>query len=56
MVVLFVVVGVISAVVAGDVRSIFGAGLDVLGPCVLQRFSLWTVIFLFLSCLSVFGR
>ena len=44
-VVLFVIVGVASAVVAGNDRSIFGAGLDLLVPCVLRGFSLWTVGF-----------
>ena len=50
------VVGVASAVGTGDVRSIFGAGLDLLVPCVLRGFSLWTVISHFLNFLSVFRR
>ena len=50
------VAGVVSVVGVGDVRFIFGAGLDLLVPCVLCGFSLWTVSFRFLSCLSAFGR
>ena len=50
------VAGVVSVVGVGDVRFIFGAGLDLLVPCVLCGFSLWTVSFCLLNCLSVFGR
>ena len=42
---LLVVDGVASAMRAGNVRSIFSAGLDLLVPCVLCGVSLWTVSF-----------
>ena len=48
------VVGLASAVGASVVRS-FGAGLDLLVPCVLCGFSLWTVSFRFLNCFAVIG-
>ena len=45
-----------SLVGACNGRAVVGAGLDLLVPCVLREFSLWTISFCVLNCLSVFGQ